>query len=59
VSDAPMTWHYAIRDRRLAEVFEPSGGYCLLGWRDLPHILRDLRWVIKGIRFDRRLDRDR
>jgi len=57
-----MTWHYAVRDWRIAEVFEDldpdtlddgaSEAYCVLGWRDLPHILRDIRWVIKDIRYD-------
>lgn len=53
-----MTWQYAIRDRRLVELFhapedpELDGGYAVLGLRDLPHIVRDWRWVIRGVYAD-------
>lgn len=58
-----MTWHYGIRDGRLAEIFTDlpphaetgsTEGYAILGWRDTWHILRDLRWVVRGVRWDRR-----
>lgn len=54
-----MTWQYAIRGRRLVELFDCpedpdlDGAYAVLGWRDAPRVLRDMRWVIKGVRADR------
>jgi hypothetical protein len=57
-----MTWHYGIRRWRIVEVYEGIEAtepghigqpYAILGWRDVPQILRDIRWVIQGIRYER------
>lgn len=48
-----MTWRYAIRERRLAEVYEGAGmldgAYALLGWRDAPQVIRDAKWVVRDL----------
>lgn len=50
-----MTWQYAIREHRLVELYsapedsELDHRYVFLGLKDIPHILRDWRWVIQGV----------